>query len=146
MSLLHQLISITTPRQKRVGRGFGSGKGGHTTGRGEKGQRSRVGSTIPLWFEGGQLPLIKRLPMQRGKGKLKVLQPTAEVTLTELNAMKADTISLDTLRLEKVVDVRFKRAKIIGTGKLDRKVTIQSLRVTKSAQQQIEALGGTVKA
>lgn len=146
MSLLKNLTSITTKARKRVGRGYGSGVGGHTAGRGVKGQKSRVGSLVPLWFEGGQLPLVKRLPMQRGKGRLNVLEPVAEISLTELNGMKATTISLDTLKLENVIDAKFKKAKVIGTGKLDRKVTIQALPVSAGAQKQIEALGGTVEA
>lgn len=146
MSLLQKLTSVTTKAQKRVGRGYGSGKGGHTSSRGMKGQKSRVGSRVPLWFEGGQLPLIKRLPMQRGKGRLNVLEPTAEVNLTDLNAMKATTVSLDTLKLEKVIAPQFKKAKIVATGKLEKKVSIQGLPVSAGAQKQIEALGGTVEA
>jgi len=146
MSLLHKLTRITTPSKKRVGRGYGSGLGGHTSGRGEKGQKSRVGSLVPLWFEGGQLPLIKRLPMQRGKGKLKVISPTAEVSLAEINTMKSEVVSLDTLKLEKMINPKFKKAKIIGTGTLSKKVTIKSIKVSESARKQIEALGGSVEA
>lgn len=146
MSLLHQLTSITDKTQKRVGRGYGTGKGGHTSGRGTKGQTSRVGSKIPLWFEGGQLPLIKRLPMIRGKGKLKVLTPVAEVNLGVLNRMTATTISLETLKLEKVIDRRFTQAKVISGGELSRAITIQGVKVTKSAREQIEKAGGTITA
>jgi len=146
MSLHHHLTSITDKPQKRVGRGYGSGKGGHTSGRGTKGQKSRVGSKIPLWFEGGQLPLIKRLPMMRGKGKLKVLKPTAEVNLRVINSMQADVISLETLKLEKVINQRFTKAKVIGGGEISRKVTIQGLKISKSAAALIEAAGGTISA
>jgi large subunit ribosomal protein L15 len=145
MSLLHELLSTTTKSAKRVGRGIGSGKGGHTSGRGQKGQKSRGGSKIPLWFEGGQLPLIKRLPMLRGKGRLKVVRPTAEVTLGELQLMKSTKIDLDTLKSEKVIDRRFKKAKIIATGKIERKVDLEGLPATASATKAIEAAGGTVK-
>lgn len=146
MSLLQKLHKITTKSHKRVGRGYGSGTGGHTSGRGEKGQKSRVGSLVPLWFEGGQLPLVKRLPMQRGKGRLNVLEPVAEVSLTDLNAMKSDTVTLDTLKLENIIDVRFKKAKIVGTGTIEKKLIVQALPVTQGARTQIEALGGTVEA
>jgi large subunit ribosomal protein L15 len=145
MSLLHELLSTTTKSAKRVGRGIGSGKGGHTSGRGQKGQKSRGGSKIPLWFEGGQLPLIKRLPMLRGKGRLKVVRPTAEVTLGELQLMKSTKIDLDTLKSEKVIDRRFKKAKIIATGKIERKVDLEGLPATASATKAIEAAGGNVK-
>ena len=66
---LDQLPKITTKKKKRLGRGYGSGKGGHTVGRGAKGQKAR--GKVKLGFEGGQLPLIKRLPLKRGKGKFK---------------------------------------------------------------------------
>lgn len=145
MSLLQQLITTKNKPSKRVGRGIGSGKGGHTSGRGQKGQRSRGGSKIPLWFEGGQLPIIKRLPMLRGKNRLKSVRPTAEVTLSEIQKMATDVISLETLKSEKVIDRRFKKAKIIATGKLDRKVTVQGVTLTARAKTTIENLGGIIE-
>ncbi|GIK84062.1 MAG: 50S ribosomal protein L15 [Patescibacteria group bacterium] len=144
MSLLNKLTSTTTKSAKRLGRGIGSGKGGHTSTRGQKGQKARQGAKIPLWFEGGQLPLIKRLPMLRGKHRLNVVRPTAEVTLSEVEAMKADTITLDTLKLEKVIGSKFAKAKIVASGKLSRKVTVQGVKVTKTAAEAIVAAGGTV--
>jgi len=146
MSLLHTLTSITDKPQKRVGRGYGTGKGGHTSGRGTKGQKSRVGSKIPLWFEGGQLPLIKRLPMMRGKGKLKVSSLVAEVNLTVLSKVKAEVITLETLKLEKVIDHRYSQAKVIMGGTLTHKITVQGLRLSKNARAAIEKAGGTITA
>ena len=145
MSLLQSLLKTTKKSAKRVGRGYGSGKGGHTSGRGTKGQKSRGGANIPVCFEGGQLPLIKRLPMLRGKGKLKVVRPTATVSLAELETMTAEIATLATLKSEKVIDRRFKKAKIIATGKLSRKVSVEGLKVSKAAQAAIEAAGGSVK-
>lgn len=145
MSLLDRLTKITDRSAKKLGRGYGSGKGGHTSSRGQKGQKSRVGSKIPVWFEGGQLPLIKRLPMIRGKGRFNVVRPTAEITLTDLQKMTAETISLDTLKLEKVIDPRFKKAKIINTGTLTRKVLIIDLPVSAGAKKAIETAGGAVE-
>lgn len=144
MSKLHSLLSIVDQPKKRIGRGGGSGKGFHTAGRGTKGQRSRVGATIPLWFEGGQLPLVKRLPMTRGKGKLKVIEPTAEVSLGALNKMAADIITIDTLKLERVIDKRFKRAKVIAGGELTKKVMLQGIRTSAAARAAIEAKGGQI--
>jgi large subunit ribosomal protein L15 len=72
MSILSSLTKITTRSKKRLGRGYGSGKGGHTSSRGQKGQKSRVGSKVPLWFEGGALPLSKRIPMWRVKAVSRV--------------------------------------------------------------------------
>lgn len=144
MSLLNNLTSIVSRSSKRLGRGFGSGKGGHTSSRGMKGQRSRVGSKIPLWFEGGQLPLTKRLPMLRGKGRFNVLTLTAEITLTDLEKMKAEVINLETLKLEKVISPRFRKAKLINTGSLTRKVTVE-IPVSASSKKAIENAGGSVK-
>lgn len=144
MSLLNQLAKITTKKAKRIGRGYGSGVGGHTVGRGQKGQKSRVGAKTPLWFEGGQLPLVKRLPMMRGKGRFNVLNPAAEVTLSNLNKMQATIITLDTLKLEKVIDRRFSKAKVIATGTLDRKITLQGIPVSAKAREAIVAAGGEV--
>ena len=144
MSILGNLTKITSKKSKRVGRGYSSGKGGHTVGRGQKGQTSRTGGKTPLWFEGGQLPLIKRMPMLRGKGKFKVVRPTAQISLTDLDQMKAVEITLETLKLEKIIDSRFKKAKIIASGKINRKVTIQGLRVTAGAVKLIEKAGGKI--
>lgn len=144
MSLINKLNKSTSRSSKRVGRGYGSGKGGHTSSRGQKGQKSRQGANVPVWFEGGQLPLIKRLPMLRGKGRLNVVKPVVEVTLSEIESMKADTITLDTLKLEKVIGSRFKTAKIVSSGKISRKVTVRGVKVTKTAAQAIQAAGGNV--
>ncbi len=145
MSLLNSLTSIIDNSKKRVGRGYGSGKGGHTSSRGQKGQKSREGGSVPLWFEGGQLPIIKRMPMMRGKARFKVVRPTAEVNLSAINKMKSDIISLDTLILEKVIDKKFKKAKVIAGGKLEKKVTLKGLRVSASARKEIESLGGKIE-
>jgi large subunit ribosomal protein L15 len=145
MSVLSSIKSIQEKSKRRVGRGFGSQKGGHTSGRGQKGQKSRRGSKIPLWFEGGQLPLIKRLPMLRGKARFNVLTLTAEVSLSDLDKMQADTITFDTLKLEKVIPARAKKAKIIATGKLRRKIAIEGIQISAKAKEALENAGGTVK-
>jgi large subunit ribosomal protein L15 len=145
MSILHQLLSITDRKKKRVGRGYGSGKGGHTSGRGQKGQKSRRGATIPVWFEGGQLPLIKRLPMWRGKDRFSSVRSTAQITLANLESMKSSTITLDTLKEEKLIESKFKRAKIIATGVITRKLSISGIGVSAKAKSLIEAAGGSVE-
>lgn len=146
MIALPKLPKITTKAQKRVGRGYGTGKGGHTSGRGTKGAGARVGAKIPLWFEGGQLPLVKRLPMNRGKSRFNVLVPCAEVSLTKLDKMKADVVTLETLKLEKIIDRRYAKAKVIGNGSISRKVTLQGIPASKSATSAIEQAGGSVVA
>ena len=145
MSKLNQLTKIKTKTSKRVGRGYGSGVGGHTSTRGQKGQGARKSGSVPLWFEGGQLPLTKRMPMIRGKSRLKVVRPTMEVNLSSLDRMKADQISLETLKLENVIGPRFAKAKIINTGTIKRAVHVSGLRITPAAQKAIEAAGGSVK-
>jgi len=145
MSLFNQLKKTSSKSSKRLGRGYGSGKGGHTVGRGQKGQKSRVGSKIPLWFEGGSLPLTKRLPMWRGKGRFKTLNLTAELTFIDINAFDFEEISLDTLKLNKIIDPRFKQGKIIKKGKLNRKIIVKGLKVSQAAKQEIESLGGKVE-
>jgi large subunit ribosomal protein L15 len=146
MSILNKLAKITARPAKRRGRGYGSGKGSHTAGRGNKGMRARKSGEAPLWFEGGQLPLVKRLPMLRGKHRFQSLHPTAEVTLDDLNKMSAIEVTLDTLKLEKIIDTRFKRAKIISNGTLNRKVSIKGLPVSANAVKMIEKAGGSVEA
>ena len=145
MSMLNDLKKLTDKPKKRLGRGYGSGKGGHTVGRGTKGQRARKSGEAPAWFEGGQLPLIKRLPMQRGKNRFNVLTPTAEVTLAMVQKMVADVITLDALKLEKVIHPRFQRAKLIANGKIERKVIVRGLPVTAGAAKQIEQAGGSIE-
>lgn len=145
MSLLHVLPSTTEAQKKRRGRGYGSGKGGHTSGRGAKGMRARKSGEAPLWFEGGQLPMIKRMPMQRGKGRFNVLTPSAMVTLNDLQKMTGDVITLDTLKLAGVIDHRFKKAKIVANGRIERAVTVQGIAVSSTAEQRIVAAGGRVE-
>jgi large subunit ribosomal protein L15 len=89
--------------------------------------------------------MIKRMPMMRGKSRFESLEPTAAVTLTDLAKMKTATISLDTLKLEKVIDPRFKKAKIICNGRINRAVTIQGIRVSTAAKTAIEQSGGKVE-
>ena len=144
MSLLNTLVKTTSKSKKRLGRGGGSGKGFHTSSRGQKGLKSRRGSKVPLWFEGGQLPLTKRLPMLRGKGRFNVIKKTAEITFNDLSKMDGDVITLESLKLHKVIDRRYKKAKIVNTGELTKKITVEGVAVTKGAQEVIEKLGGKV--
>lgn len=144
--LLSNLPAVTSRSKKRLGRGYGSGKGGHTTNRGQKGQKSR--SKIPLWFEGGQLPLIRRTPFLRGKGKFKPLkaQPLI-INLDQLNNFKVgakvdiDT-AIKTLKLNST-KVAKRGLKIVATGKLDKALKVK-LPASASAIKAIEKAGGQV--
>lgn len=143
MSILHTLPSIVDKSAKRVGRGYGSGKGGHTASFGQKGQRARRGVTIPLRFEGGNLPLIKRLPMLRGKSKLSPLRQRVELTLRDLDRLNLETISIESLKLANIVPAGAK-VKIIATGKVTKPVNIQGVPISAAAKAQVIAQGGTV--
>lgn len=144
MSLLHSLHTSTKSSKKRVGRGYGSGKGGHTSAKGQKGQRSRGSSKIPVWFEGGQLPLVKRLPMIRGKGRLKSLASIQTLQLSQVAKLPIETISVASLKEVGAVRRQVKTVKIVGTAQLDKKLTVQDVRLSKTAQETIEKAGGRI--
>lgn len=126
----------------RRGRGIGSGLG-KTGGRGVKGQTSRSGSSIPAGFEGGQMPIYRRLPKFGFTSKMAMT--TAEVRLSELNKIDGDTVSLDTLKAANIIRGDMKRAHIILSGEVSRALTFKGVKVTKGAKQAIEAAGGSVE-
>jgi len=128
--------------RKRVGRGIGCGFG-KTAGRGHKGQKSRSGGYHKVGFEGGQMPLQRRLP-KRGFAS-RTARYNAEIRLYQLQVMKADVIDMDLLKSESIVGHDTKKVKIINTGELDRAITVKGLAVTKGAQAAIEAAGGKVE-
>lgn len=128
--------------KKRVGRGIGCGSG-KTAGRGHKGQSSRAGGYHKVGFEGGQMPLQRRLP-KRGFVSL-ARGDTAEVRLDELQKMKADVINLAALKAAGVISVLALAAKVILSGEIKRKVVLKGLRVTKGARAAIEAAGGSIE-
>jgi len=128
--------------RKRVGRGIGSGDG-KTAGRGHKGQKSRSGGYHKVGFEGGQMPLQRRLP-KRGFAS-RTARYNDEIRLYQIQVMKADVIDLETLRAEGLIGHDIRKVKIINTGDLERVVTIKGLAVTKGAQAAIEAAGGKVE-
>ena len=128
--------------RKRVGRGIGSGLG-KTAGRGHKGQKSRSGGKIKAGFEGGQMPLQRRLP-KRGFTS-RTARYNAEVRLYHIAAMDADVIDMETLRAAGLVGHETRKVKIINTGTLERAVTVRGLAVSKGAQAAIEAAGGKVE-
>jgi large subunit ribosomal protein L15 len=126
----------------RVGRGVGSGWG-KTAGRGHKGQRARAGGYHKVGFEGGQMPLHRRLP-KRGFTSLS-RDDIFEVRTSELEVMKATDIDLSALKAERVIPMKAIGAKVILSGKLSRKVTLKDVPVSKGARQAIEAAGGKVE-
>jgi large subunit ribosomal protein L15 len=129
--------------KKRVGRGIGSGTG-KTAGRGHKGQKERSGGFHKVGFEGGQMPLQRRLPKRGFNSHLR--DDTAEVRLSDLQKLAADVIDLATLKSAGVVAQPAMRAKVILTGEIKRKVQLKGLLVSKGARAAIEAAGGNVEA
>jgi large subunit ribosomal protein L15 len=127
--------------RKRVGRGIGSGLG-KTAGRGHKGQKSRSGGFHKVGFEGGQMPLQRRLP-KRGFKSL-AAGTVAEVRLSDLQKMSAEEIDLLTLKAAGVISQLSLTARVILSGSLDRKVSLRGIVATKGAKAAIEAAGGSV--
>ena len=125
--------------KRRVGRGIGSGIG-KTAGRGHKGQKSRAGGFHKVGFEGGQMPLQRRLP-KRGFAS-RTREFVAEVRLSDLQAMDATEITLESLKAAGVVSSLAIRAKVILSGKIERQVTLNGVTATKGAKAAIEAVGG----
>jgi large subunit ribosomal protein L15 len=131
------------PSGKRVGRGIGSGLG-KTCGRGHKGQKSRSGGSVRPGFEGGQMPLQKRLP-KFGFTSRKA-QFVAEIRLNELTKVEGNIVTVATLKAADVIGEKIKSARVILSGEITEAVTIQGLAVTKGAKAAIEAAGGKVEA
>jgi len=127
--------------RRRVGRGIGSGLG-KTAGRGHKGQKSRAGGFHKVGFEGGQMPLQRRLP-KRGFVSL-TKADTAHVRVGALSAVDADTIDLLSLKQANLVPATARSAKVYLSGELTRAVTVQGLLLSKGARAAIEAAGGKV--
>ncbi len=128
--------------KKRVGRGIGSGYG-KTAGRGHKGLKARSGGKVAPGFEGGQMPLQKRLPKFGFTSR--VGKVSAEVRVAELNRVDADVIDLDALKTANLVNENIKRAKVFLSGELKKAVTLKGISVTKGAKAAIEAAGGKVE-
>jgi large subunit ribosomal protein L15 len=129
--------------RRRVGRGIGSGLG-KTAGRGHKGQKSRAGGYHKVGFEGGQMPLQRRLPKRGFKSAQ--LRYNGEVTLADLQVLEADEVDLLTLKTAGLVGQRIKNVKVIKSGELSRKLVLKGIGATAGAKAAIEAAGGTVSA
>ena len=132
----------TKQNAKRVGRGIGSGLG-KTCGRGHKGQKSRSGGFHKVGFEGGQMPLQRRLPKVGFSSR--VGKTRAEVRLHELAGVDADVIDLAALIGASIVPVHTLQAKVIASGKIEKAVTLKGVLVTKGARAAIEAAGGKIE-
>jgi large subunit ribosomal protein L15 len=132
--------SKTTP--KRVGRGIGSGLG-KTCGRGHKGQKERAGGFHKIGFEGGQMPLQRRLPKVGFKSALSRI--TGEIRLSDLNKLTAEVIDMSVLHAANLLSKNIKRARIVATGTLNKPVRIRNIVLTKGARAALEAAGGIIE-
>jgi large subunit ribosomal protein L15 len=130
------------PVRKRVGRGIGSGLG-KTCGRGHKGMKSRSGGGVAFGFEGGQMPMHRRLP-KFGFYSRKA-QYVAEIRLNELTLVEGDVVDLAALKAADVIGEKIKEGRVILSGELTKAVTVKGLKVTQGARAAIEAAGGKVE-
>ncbi|MDT0595333.1 50S ribosomal protein L15 [Glaciecola petra] len=127
---------------KRVGRGIGSGLG-KTGGRGHKGQKSRSGGSVKPGFEGGQMPIQRRLPKFGFTSRKSFV--TDQVTLSEIAKVEGDIVSLETLKAAGLIKKEIQFVKVMLSGSIDRAVTLSGIRATKGAAEAINAAGGKVE-
>jgi large subunit ribosomal protein L15 len=127
---------------KRCGRGIGSGLG-KTGGRGHKGQKSRTGGSVRPGFEGGQMPLQKRLPKYGFTSRLAAV--TAEIRLSELNLIEGDVADMEALLKARLINNNISRAKVIVSGEIKKAITLKGIGATKGAAAAIVAAGGKVE-
>ena len=127
--------------RKRVGRGIGSGFG-KTCGRGHKGQKSRSGGSTKVGFEGGQMPLQRRLPKVGFSSRVSII--TSQVTLSEIDKLEETEITVDVLKTHNLITKNIKRVKVMLSGEITRAVTLTGIKATKGARSAIEAAKGSV--
>ncbi|MFC1621933.1 50S ribosomal protein L15 [Patescibacteria group bacterium] len=142
---LHELISIKRRKKKKLGRGYGSGKGGHTVGRGTKGQKARSGKSIPVGFEGGQVPLYKKIPKKSG-----FRNPTSKdvisVPLARLNIFKNGEEVIPQSLVEKGFFKKLPKddVKILAVGNLHKKIKLKGFKFSAKAKELIEKSGSEI--
>lgn len=134
--------SPETKARKRVGRGPGSGMG-KTSTRGQKGQKSRSGASIPAWFQGGQTPLYRRIP-KRGFSNAKFRTEFATINLSDLNKFfkDGDVVTPELLKEKGIIKQQLCGVKVLGNGELEKKITVKANRFSSSAVTKIESAGG----
>ncbi len=140
---LNNLQPATGAKQakRRVGRGIGSGLG-KTAGRGHKGQKARAGGFHKVGFEGGQMPLQRRLPKRGFKSKAALYR--AEVRLSDLEKLPVNDIDILALKQAGIISQRIKEVRVILSGEISKKVNLSGMEVTKGARAAIESRGGTI--
>jgi len=148
--MLNILKKVGKTKGKRVGRGYGSGKGGHTIGRGQKGHKSRSGYSNPRpGFEGGSMPLSRRIPKLKGfsreylKNKYKI--QSIKIDVLEKSFKDGDTVSKETLLKQKLIKNKSMFVKVIGNSKLTKKLNFEGVKFSAGAKKIIESAGGSIK-
>jgi large subunit ribosomal protein L15 len=131
------------PSRRRLGRGIGSGLG-KTSGKGHKGQKARAGGFHKINFEGGQMPIQRRLPKMGFKSR--TAKMIDEVNLSELEKLTADVIDIDALKDAGLIAKTIREVKVILSGELTKALKLKGLRLTKGARKVIEDLGGSIEA
>lgn len=131
---------------KRLGRGYGSGVGGHTSTRGSKGQKSRAGHKSLIFFEGGNVPFFRRMPKFAGFNRAKKVEATAiNLDIIEKNFKDGDTVSLETLKKKALIAERTVSVKILGDGEITKKIEVSGLPASENAKTKIQKAGGSIK-
>lgn len=128
--------------KKRLGRGIGSGLG-KTSGKGHKGQKARAGGYHKIGFEGGQMPIQRRLPKMGFRSRINKI--VDEVTLSELASINSDIIDIDVLKAHGLINHTIREVKVILSGEISSPIKLKGLRITKGARAAIEQSGGTIE-
>ena len=132
-------------KSKRLGRGYGSGVGGHTSTRGTKGQKSRAGHKSLVSFEGGNVPFHRRMPKFSGFNKSDKVEATViNLDILEKNFKDGDIVSIDTLKKKALIAQKAIKVKILGDGKITKKITVEGLPTSKNAKEKILKEGGSI--
>ena len=135
-----------TMKSKRLGRGYGSGVGGHTVGRGAKGQKSRSGHKSLISFEGGNVPFFRRMPKYKGFNQSRKIEVAAvNVDVLEKNFKDGEEVSVEALKDKGIVKKNAQSVKILGKGEIKIKVNIVGIAVSSSAKEKVEKAGGSIK-
>lgn len=134
-------------KSKRLGRGYGSGVGGHTVGRGQKGQKSRSGHKSMISFEGGNVPFFRRMPKYKGfKNQFKIENAAVNVSILEESFNEGEKVTIESLKEKGIVRKNASAIKILGSGELKKKITVEGIEfISSSAREKIEKAGGSIK-
>lgn len=131
---------------KRIGRGYGSGVGGHTVGRGSKGQKSRAGHKSLEYFEGGNVPFFRRMPKYKGfNAKFKVEAQAVNLDVLEKAFKAGEVVSKESLVEKGIARKNSEKIKILGKGEISKKLKVEGLAVSESAAEKIMKAGGSIK-